>query len=73
MEKEAPRCLPLKSVPYLKHLTTSLLLFLGVCVVRSAHVPVTVVFTFPQEHSNETSPNYTEIPETIRQNKPSHL
>lgn len=73
MGKEAPRCLTLKAVPYLEHLTTFLLLFLGVCVVRNSHVPVTVVFTFPQEHSNETSPNYTEIPETIRQNKSSHL
>ena len=73
MGKEAPECLPLKGVPYLEHLTTFLLLFLGVCVVRNSHAPVTMIFTFPQEHSNETSPNHTETPETIRQNKPSHL
>lgn len=71
--ERSPQVLPLKGVPYLEHLTNFLLLFLGVCVMRNSHVPVTMVFTFPQEHSNETSPNYTEIPATIRQNKPSHL
>lgn len=72
MQKEVTGGLPLKGVPFPRYLTNSLIVSWCPCNEKLAFSNM-MLFTFPQEHSNIAAPNHTVIPETLRQNKPSHF